>query len=65
MYVVVFSLGDMFGDLDIRQNQKTPGTRRQRTLVQYSVYPGKFLERNRSSSNSRHIKKGHHGCKRK
>ena len=40
------------------QNQKTPGINRQRTFAQYSVYPGKFLERNRSSSRSRPIRNG-------
>src|SRR5215471_11119831 len=39
-------------------DQKTPGINRQRTLAQYSLYPCRLFERNRSSSTSRNSKTG-------
>jgi hypothetical protein len=40
------------------RSYQTNGTRRCRTLSRYSLYPGRFLTRNRSSSKSRQIKSG-------
>src|SRR5215471_13824597 len=41
-----------------RLDYHTKGTRRCRTRFWYSVYPGRFLARKRSSSKSRHSRKG-------
>src|SRR5262249_4287737 len=40
------------------RNSNTPGIKRRGTLSQYSLYPRRFLPRNRSSSKSHHSKNG-------